>query len=378
MSAPGSAERLLERFRETPLIVFWESTRACRLACKHCRADAVLKPLPGELTTREAKALVEQVASFGSPAPLLVITGGDPLMREDLFDVIDHASSLGVPVALAPSVTQALGENALKALKECGVRSVSISLDGASERTHDWLRGASGNFRDTIRVIRAAVSMGIPVQVNTAVWRGSLPELPELAKLVIELGASAWELFFLVVTGRAREELDISPEEYEAAVNFLVDVTMYGIKVRAVEAPFFRRAKLERLRGRQFEHPLYHALVGRLRELLGEPARGVDQSVVPTRDGCGIVFVAYDGTIHPSGFLPYPLGNVRRDSLIRVYREHPLLQRMRAGEFRGRCGRCEYRLICGGSRARAYAQLGDPLAEDPACVYVPRPESHNS
>ena len=364
-------KELIARFHEAPLIVFWESTKACPLACKHCRADAIFKPLPGELTTAEGKRLIEQVAEFGDPKPLLVITGGDPLMRPDLFELVDYANMLGVPVSLAPAVSPNLTEETLKEFKTHGVKSISISLDGARPETHDELRGVPGSFHDTVKAIKTALEVGMPVQVNTVVWRKSLPELPEVAKLLRDLGVRVWEVFFLIVTGRAREELDITPEDYEAAVQFLVDVSTYGFQVRTVEAPFYRRAKLERLEGKTYNHSLYRELTERLRKYLGSPTRGVDPTIVPTRDGFGIIFVGYDGTVTPSGFLPYPLGNVRRQSLVEIYRKHPLLLRMRNGEFGGRCGVCRYRDICGGSRARAYAYFGDPLAEDPACIYKP-------
>lgn len=366
-----NVQELIRRFHEAPLLVFWESTKACPLACKHCRADAILKPLPGELTTQEGKRLIEQVAQFGDPKPLLIITGGDPLMRADLFELVDYANSLSVPVSLAPAVSPNLTPEVMKEMKQAGVKSVSISLDGAFPETHDELRGVPGSYKETVTAIRTAVEIGLPVQVNTVVWRKSLGELPDVAYLLKNLGVKIWEVFFLIVTGRAREELDITPEEYEAAVQFLVDVSTYGFQVRTVEAPFYRRAKLERMEGKVYDHPLHLQLVDRLRKLLGPPTRGVDPTIVPTRDGFGIIFVAYDGTVHPSGFLPYPLGNVRRQSLVEIYRNHPLLQKMRRGEFGGRCGVCRYKDICGGSRARAFAYYKDPLAEDPACIYKP-------
>ncbi|ABO09133.1 TIGR04053 family radical SAM/SPASM domain-containing protein [Pyrobaculum calidifontis] len=366
-----SVEELIRRFHEAPLLVFWESTKACPLACKHCRADAILKPLPGELSTEEGKRLIEQVAEFGDPKPLLIITGGDPLMRADLFELVDYANSLGVPVSLAPAVSKSLDDEALRRIKSSGVKSISISLDGATAETHDELRGVPGSFAETVSAIKRALDLGISVQVNTVVWKKSLSELPDVAYLLRRLGVKVWEVFFLIVTGRAKEELDISPAEYESAVQFLVDVSTYGFQVRTVEAPFYRRAKLERLRGKAYSDLLYDKLVARLRELLGPPQRGVDPTIVPTRDGFGIIFVGHDGTVTPSGFLPYPLGNVRKRRLVDIYRNHPLLVKMRRGEFEGRCGVCEYKDICGGSRARAFAVFKNPLAEDPACVYIP-------
>ncbi|MBP1449340.1 MAG: TIGR04053 family radical SAM/SPASM domain-containing protein [Thermoproteus sp.] len=361
--------RLVEEFDKRPLLVFWESTRACPLSCKHCRANAILKPLPGELATWEAKALMEQVAEFGKPYPELIVTGGDPLMRLDLLELLDYAKSLGLRASLAPAVSKALFES-IPELKG-RVHGASISLDGLKD-AHEELRGSPGLFEATLEAVKALQSAGIKVQINTVVWRKSLRQLPDVLKLIYDLGVRVWEVFFLVETGRAVKALDISPREYEDAVQFLVDASRYGVQIRTVEAPFYRRAKLQRLSGARYESPLYGELASRLRALMGEPKRPLDPAIVPTRDGHGIIFVAYDGSVYPSGFLPYVLGNVRRESLVRIYREHPLLVKMRRGELGGRCGVCEYRDVCGGSRARAFAAFKDPLAEDPACVYQPQ------
>lgn len=365
-----NVEKLIERFHTTPLLVFWEATKACPLACKHCRANAILKPMPGELTTWEAKAFLEQVAEFDKPYPELIVTGGDPLMRSDIFELLDYAKELGLRASLAPAVSR----NLFEALPELRgrIHSASISLDGLREE-HEELRGIPGVFDDTLRAIRELMGAGIKVQVNTVVWRKSLPQLPEILKLIYDLGVRVWEVFFLIETGRAVKSLDITPQEYEDAVQFLVDASTYGVQIRTVEAPFYRRAKLQRLNGAKYSSPLYDKLVSRLKELMGEPKRALDPTIVPTRDGFGIIFVAHDGTVYPSGFLPYPLGNVRKESIARIYREHPLLVKMRRGEFEGRCGVCEYKSICGGSRARAFAAFKNPLAEDPACIYIPRP-----
>ncbi|MEM0481413.1 MAG: TIGR04053 family radical SAM/SPASM domain-containing protein [Nitrososphaerota archaeon] len=364
-------EDWISRFHEAPLLVFWESTKACPLACKHCRADAILKPLPGELTTSEGKLLIEQVAAFGHPSPFLVITGGDPLMRKDLFELIDYANSYGVPVAVSPAVSSNLSDEILNRLKEAGVRSISISLDGATAETHEEMRQTPGNFGATVEAISRAVKAGLVVQVNTVIWRKNLRELPMIVKLITDLGVRIWEVFFLIVTGRAVKELDITPQEYEDVVQFLVDVSRYGLQLRTVEAPFYRRAMLERANGAKYEGPLYNELVDRLHSLMGDPKRGPAQTITPTRDGFGIVFVSHNGIVYPSGFLPFPLGNIRVRNLVEIYRMHPLLVKMRQGLFTGRCGVCEYKSICGGSRARAYAECGDPLATDPACIYEP-------
>jgi radical SAM protein len=365
-------ERWLKRFEEAPLLVFWESTKACPLACRHCRAEAIKKPLPGEISSEEGKQLIRQVGEFGEPTPTLIITGGDPLTRKDLFELVEYARDEGVPVGVAPAVSPNLTYEKLRMLRNLGVKAISISLDGATAEVHEGMRQVEGNFNETLRAIALAVNAGFMVQVNTVVWRQNAEQLPYIAELLNRMGVKIWEVFFLIVTGRAVAELDITPSEYEEVLHFLVEVSRYGIQVRTVEAPFFRRVKLERYNGVKFAGHLYKNLVSELRLLLGEPRSDIDPRFIPTRDGLGIIFVAHDGTVYPSGFMPYPLGNIRRRSLVEIYRTHPLLIKMRRAEFKGRCGKCEYRRVCGGSRARAFSRYGDPLESDPACMYTPK------
>jgi radical SAM protein len=362
----------LDRFRSAPLLVFWETTKACPLACRHCRATAIPTPLPGELTTKEGSRLIEDIAAFGDPKPLLILTGGDPLQRRDLFDLIEKANEVGVPVAVSPAVSPHLTRDVMKALKERGVKMISISLDGASPETHDHMRMVAGSFDATIKAISDALSAGLRVQVNTVVWRRNLKELPKIAALLKRLGVTVWEVFFLIITGRAVAELDIRPSEYEVVMRFLLEVSRRDIQVRTVEAPFFRRVKLGMWVNPSHEDGvLFKSLIEELDELFGPPTQEPDKSFIPTRDGNGVIFVAYNGDIYPSGFLPIRLGNVRKDSIVEIYRKHPLLESMRRGEFKGRCGVCEYRLVCGGSRARAFSFTGDPLESDPSCIYDP-------
>jgi len=362
----------LKRFEEAPLLVFWESTKACPLACRHCRAEAIRDPLPGELSLEEGKKLIQQVNEFGEPKPTLIITGGDPLARKDLFELVEYAKDTVVPVGVAPAVSPNLTDEKLRALRNLGVKAISISLDGATAEVHENMRQVEGNFNETLRAIASAVNAGFTVQVNTVVWRRNVGQLPYIAELLKRMGVKIWEVFFLIVTGRAVAELDITPNEYEEVLHFLVEVSRYGIQVRTVEAPFFRRVKLERYNGVKFTGHLYKTLVEELRLLLGEPCNDPDPRFIPTRDGLGIVFIAYDGTVYPSGFMPYPLGQIRRKSLVEIYRKHPLLIKMRRAEFRGRCGECEYSRVCGGSRARAFSRYSDPLETDPACIYTPK------
>ena len=347
-------------FERAPHLIFWEVTKACPLACKHCRANAIPSPLPGELTTQEGKKLLEDIASFGKV--VIVFTGGDPLSREDIFELMEFAKSLGLITSIAPAPSPKLNEETMKILRNL-VSFMSISLDGAKPETHDWLRGF-GNYKFAIQGIKLGLKFGINTQVNTLVWKRSYDELPDIVKLLKDLGIKVWEVFFLIPVGRGTKELDIEREQYKNVINFLVEVTRYDMIVRTVEAPFFRRAKLE-YSGTDFHNPL----VIRLRQLLGEPVKEVDKSIIPTRDGSGVLFIAYNGDVYPSGFLPLKLGNVRNENIVKIYRESEILNMIRNAKLKGKCGVCSYKEICGGSRARAYAVFGDPLAEDPACPY---------
>ena len=367
-------------FARRPLLVFWETTRACHLTCRHCRADAVPRALPGELTPLEGQELIRQVAAFGKPSPVLVLTGGDCLLRPDAFEVAEYAAELGVPACMSPSVTPSLTEAAVKRMREAGVKAVSISLDGASGQTHDAVRGVSGHFQDTVAALRSLLAAGLRVQVNTTVMRDNVDELADLAALLHLLGVRIWEVFFLIQVGRGTGLEELSPDELEQVCHFLYQASRYSLVVRTVEGPFFRRVvgwrsgRLPRPaagvpEGEKGE--LHARLSARLRELLGAPGERPAAQSLATRDGKGIVFVAYNGDVYPAGFLPLPVGNIRRSGLPEIYRDCELLRQIRRGEFKGRCGRCEYRDLCGGSRARAFAATGDPLGEDPGCAYVP-------
>ncbi|MBI3890518.1 MAG: TIGR04053 family radical SAM/SPASM domain-containing protein [Candidatus Wallbacteria bacterium] len=331
-------------FDERPILVFWESTRACM------------------------------------PAPILIVTGGDAMMRPDVFELVGYARERGIPVGLSPSVTPLLTLENARRMRELGVKAASISLDGAQTRTHESIRGVSGHFPKTLEALRMMVSLGYTLQVNTTVMRDNVEELADLACLLKEIGVKIWEVFFLIQVGRGSEVRELTPEEHEEVCHFLYDVSRHGITVRTVEAPFFRRVCTWRLADGPGEDPIakygLSRLYGRLRRRLEEKmgAGGADPLIrsARTRDGKGIVFVGYNGDIYPAGFLPVALGNIRRDGLVETYRNSELLKQIRSSAFTGRCGNCEYADLCGGSRARAYARFGDPLGEDPACAYQPR------
>jgi AdoMet-dependent heme synthase len=363
-------------FARAPMLVFWETTRACGLSCLHCRASAIPDPLPGELTPEEGLRLIDQVAEFGAPPPLLVFTGGDPLRRRDLPELLSHARSRGITPAVSPAVTELLTDDALRRLMDVGVTSVSLSLDGSSAATHDGIRRAHGTYERTVSAVRSALDLGLKLQINTAVLR---PNVHELARIFHDLrawGVPTWEVFFLVQVGRATAELDLRPEEYESVANFLYDASRYGVVVRTVEAPFVRRVLRLRESSAYWDAPLYRSLASELVAHDG-PAPGPSSlGRRGTLDGDGIVFVAHDGTVQPGGLLPVPLGNVRTGSIVELYRGSELLRRIRTRDFSGPCGSsCPDRSACGGSRARAYAQTSDPLASDPACLVVHRGRS---
>lgn len=353
-----------------PILVFWETTRACGLACRHCRASAIAQPLPGELTTHEAVDFLGTLTRFGLPRPVLVATGGDVLMRPDLNLLVEEAAAHRMPFALAPSVSPLLTDERIGTLRRHGLKIASISLDGARAATHDSVRGIPGHFEQTLEAILMLRRHGITVQVNTLVMRDNVEELPQIARLVRDSGAGIWELFFLIHIGRGTSLLELTPEENEEVCHFLVDASRYGFIVRTVEAPFLRRVVAERAQGgTPPRRALYAQLSAALRTELGETDGPARVQTKGTRDGYGIIFVGHDGEITPSGFLPYRLGNVRDDDVVDVYRNHPLLRSIRAAQFSGRCGVCEFRELCGGSRARAFAATGDPLGEDPACPF---------
>ena len=361
-----------------PILAFWETTKACRLACRHCRATALPAPLPGQLSTEEGLRLIDDLTGFDSRSLILVLTGGDPFMRPDLFELAAKARSRGLPVALSPAVTPLLTEEPLDRALELGIRSISISLDGANPATHEGVRQVADHFASTKAALEMLVRKGFKVQVNTTVMRENVEELPEIAALLVGLGVHIWEVFYLIAVGRGTEIRALSPAECEDVAHFLFDSSAYGLVVRTVEAPFFRRVTAWRKQAPAGVDPadhfklgsLYRRLREGLRQQLGEPKGAPSAQTAKTRDGKGILFISHDGEVWPAGFLPVPLGNVRQQNVVDIYRNHPVLKKIRAGEFGGRCGRCEYQDLCGGSRARAFGVTGDYMESEPYCVYV--------
>ena len=334
---------------------------------------AIRHRAPEELDTALGKRLIDQILEFGEPYPALLLTGGDPLMRPDWTELAQHATDRGIYTAVAASVTPLIAREKFERMKSLGVEIASVSLDGASAQIHDKIRDVPGTFDATLQAIEMATSCGLRMQVNTTVMRSNLRDLADIFHLVKKRGAVAWEVFFLIRTGRGSDLENPDAAECEEVAHFLYDATAHGIPVRTSEGPHFRRVFLQRQAGAPApEGGLYGHLVRRLRLLEGEAPGAPSLRLNATGDGKGILFISHDGEIYPSGFLPLSLGNVREGNLRTVYTSHPLLVGLRdPSKLKGRCGACEHKAICGGSRSRAYAEFQDPYQEDPACPYVP-------
>lgn len=418
-------------YRVNPFIVIWEVTRACALKCLHCRAEAQYKADPRQLTFQEGKRLIDDIASMDHP--LFVFTGGDPLMRPDLFDLARYAiEEKGLPVSMTPSATPRVTLEAVRKAKEVGLSRWAFSLDGSCAEIHDHFRGTRGSYDLTMRGIGYLQQLGIPIQVNTTVSRYNLHDLEAIAAKVKDMGAVLWSVFFLVPTGRGMEKDMISPEEHEWVMKWLCEVQRkmpYGVK--ATEAPHYRRVFVQEQRRLNAEggRPSAGGASGhadqsgsgseaigafgsgngsgegadgrsdwirigsdseveedggkdavvsgiegkgagsvgfKRADLLGRARKGVG-------DGDGFVFISHVGDVYPSGFLPVVCGNVRQQRLPDIYRNAPVMRELRDKSLlKGKCGVCEFKELCGGSRARAYATTGDYLESDPYCAYVPK------
>ncbi|MBI3278790.1 MAG: TIGR04053 family radical SAM/SPASM domain-containing protein [Acidobacteria bacterium] len=344
-------------FGQSPLLVIWETSQACDLACRHCRACALPDRNPFELTTEEGYRLLDEIKSFGHP--MVVFTGGDPLKRPDIFDLMEYGVKIGLRCNISPSATPLLTAKAIDRFKACGLARMAISLDGPDAETHDTFRGVPGSFEQAMAALRHAQKIGLDTQLQTTVTRHNVTKLGQIAELAADAGIRMWSLFFLVVTGRAQSSDDLTGEEYERVFEFLYEISKIApFEVKTTEAMHYRRYIAQRLKAE--------------RHTLSEGAKAMVYRTAGVSDGKGFVFVSHIGEIYPSGFLPISAGNVRRDSLVDVYRNAALFRALRDSAKReGKCGACEYQNICGGSRSRAYACTGNYLGEDPRCTYQP-------
>jgi radical SAM protein len=371
--------------KQRPFMVIWETTQACDLACKHCRAESQKDHNPFSLSFHEGKDLVDQILAFGEPRPLFIMTGGDPFKREDIFDLASYASEKGLPVALSPSGTPLLNVENLQRLKDAGCKVISLSLDGSNSDIHDSFRGVPGSFDWTVNGWKIAQSLGLKIQVNTTVTRYNLMDLPDIFALVREIGVMTWSVFFLVPTGRGLTADEITPQDYEAVMNFLYDASKY-IGIKTTEGHHYKRVVLQRAyleaKGLPVKQYLdlngtYDALMEGLRRVAPTPPTHhnpdrMRRTPLHVNAGDGFVFISLLGEVFPSGYLPVSAGNVRTTPLSEVYQLSPLFQSLRNKKsLKGRCGKCEFNPVCGGSRSRAYAMTGDALAEEPYCSYQP-------
>ncbi|GIW52194.1 MAG: radical SAM protein [Gemmatimonadales bacterium] len=346
-------------YSAAPRNVYWEMTVACELACKHCRASAIPRRDPLELSFEEGCSLIRDVKEMGS---MLILTGGDPMLRPDLFELIAYARSIGVPVSITPSATPSLTRDAVRRFKELGVAALGISLDGPAAELHDSFRGVPGTFARSLEILAWAREVRLPVQVNTTVTLSTLPHLGNLYRLLSERAVPPvrrWSLFLLVPVGRGVELGLPSAEQVEDLWAWVYEIAREApFHVGTVEAPHYRRYWIQR----------------RLAEgaTVAELERGARAAGLGIRDGNGVVFVSHRGEVYPAGFLPYPVGNVRERPLSEIYRDSQALVALRdMNRLKGKCGSCPYRWVCGGSRARAFAMTGDPFGPDPLCAYEP-------
>jgi AdoMet-dependent heme synthase len=346
-------------YSKTPMNVYWEMTQSCALACRHCRAEAISTPHPQELNFEESVAFLKQIPEFGAPLPQLILTGGDPLARADLYELIDEARNLGISISITPAATPALTREVLVRLKEHGVEGLGLSLDGSTAARHDSIRGVAGTFDRTIQAMRWAQELEMPVQINTLVAAETTDDLPAIYDLLRLFGIARWSLFFLISVGRGKVLQPLSPDEGEQLMRWVHAVSRKApFSVATTEAPSYRRVALQKMRE--------EGMTGeQIRRSGATRGYGI-------RDGHGIMFVSNTGDICPAGFLPLAVGNVRQQNVVDMYRDSPLFQQLHdPAQFENRCGICDFKTLCGGSRARAFAATGNPLASDPMCTFEP-------
>ncbi len=364
-------------FSLTPFIAIWEITQACDLACRHCRASAINWCDPRELSTQEGFDLIKEIHSMGTQ--IMVLSGGDPIKRKDIFELIRYGADLGLRMATIPAATPKLTLNLVKKLKASGLAQMALSLDGPNTEVHDHFRGVPGSYDLTIRGAEYAHTVGLPLQINTVFCAYNFDCFDEIAQLVKDLGVVFWEVFFLVPIGRGKLLEQITAKQceklFEKLYNFSKEVDFI---VKITEAQHYRRYVIEQeKRKNQSEGKNLHELKlpHRLTRDFG-PGGSIGHAPKGVNAGNGYVFISHIGEIFPSGFLPLTTGDVHHDSLAKIYRKHPIFQLLRNQDYLlGKCGVCEYKTICGGSRSRAYAMTGNMMASEPLCIYKPQHET---
>ncbi|WP_028822559.1 TIGR04053 family radical SAM/SPASM domain-containing protein [Propionimicrobium lymphophilum] len=368
-----------------PFMVIWEVTRACQLVCKHCRAEAQHRPSPRQLSNAEGKNLLEQLASYEKPRPMVVFTGGDCFERQDLVELVQYGTDLGLHISISPSVTPLFTKERLVALRKAGGKAMSVSLDGASAKTHDAFRGFAGTFEKTVEATKIINEVGFRLQINTTLTKGNIHEAPQMLKNAIDLNAFMWYTFMLVPTGRGSHLQMLNPSEREDVMHWQHDVSD-RIAIKTTEAPQYRRIAIQRADAADAGVPpeelarpaergeLYHWLTNETARIMGEhaPNPRTPRPPMAINSGSGFAFVDHEGNVCPSGFLPIAVGNIRENPFDELYRETKVMKDLRSpDQFEGKCGACGFNRICGGSRATAYAMTGDYMAADPNCIYIP-------
>lgn len=364
-------------YDEAPFLAIWEVTQSCDLACKHCRAAAQPIAHPDQLTTAEGKGLIDQIADLH--VPIFVFTGGDPLKRPDLYELIRYASEKNVKVAVTPSATPLLTRDAIFKMKEAGVVRLGISLDGSSPEIHDNFRGLPGAWERTIQAVAWAGEADLPIQVHTTISRHNAHDLDNLCALFERLAIVMWNVFFLVPVGRGQLDDLLSGEEFERVFGKIYELSQrVSFQIKTTEAMHYRRYLLQHNlqerkmgHGHPGGHP--HAEYEAGAPVADAQTRTHGWATRRVNDGKGFLFVSHVGNVYPSGFLPIHAGNIRQAPLAEIYRNAPIFKALRnTTRLEGKCGACEFKEICGGSRARAYALTGDPLAQEPCCIYQPK------
>ncbi len=360
-------------FNESPYIVIWEVTRACDLACVHCRAEAIAKRHPDELTHAEGFSLLEEVRRFGRV--LLVLTGGDPIKRPDTYEIIEYGNQLGLRMAMTPSGTPLMTREVIARCQERGLARLAVSLDGSTKEIHDVFRGVDGSFAWTMNILRWARELGLSTQINTTITRHNFHDIDALCDLMGSMGLSLWSVFFLVPTGRGKLEDEVTADNFELVFSKLYELSLRaGFDIKTTAAPHYRRYVMQqRLAKRKAERGTGKPSF--LTDGIGfSMGGGVGRAAKSVNDGNGFVFISHTGEVYPSGFLPVSGGNVRRQSLVDIYRQGELFRTLRDyDQLKGKCKVCEFVDICGGSRARAFSMLDDMMESEPLCAHVPKP-----
>ncbi len=357
-------------YSQNPFIVIWEVTRACELKCIHCRADAQTKPDSNQLNHEEGIKLIDEIYEINNP--MLVFTGGDCMMRDDIFELSEYAVNKGMRVSMTPSATQMVTKERMERAKRAGLSRWGLSLDGPTPSIHDHFRGIHGSFALTVEKIKSLNELGMPLQINTVISRYNYESLEQMAELVAELKAVMWYIFLLVPTGRGQIDDCISPAEHEKVFRWLYELGKTApFDIKTTAAQHYRRVVIQQ----KTRENLVDKGDIRYEDSIMDTAYlidGLKRAPQGVNDGNGFIFVSHTGDVLPSGLLPIKVGNVRERPLKDIYRESPILKELRNPDlYKGKCGICEFRFVCGGSRSRAYAVTGDYLESEPYCVYIP-------